>query len=127
MPTFQFKETHSISQRTEESERVLQKFPERVPLIVERAESCSLDDVDKNKFLAPSDLSVGQFIYTIRSRMRLDPTTALFLFVVSDGVSKIPPTSMLLGTLYAENRDEDGFLYILYHSENTFGNNDATR
>lgn len=29
--------------------------------------------------------------------------------------------SALLGTLYKEHKDEDGFLYMAYSGENTFG------
>ena len=119
--SFNFKVTHTLEQRQEESKKILEKFPDRIPIIVEKARNCVLNEIDKNKFLCPSDLTVGQFIYTIRKRMRLPPTTALFIFVVSNGVSKIPATSSMLGTIYAENKDVDQFLYVLYHSESTFG------
>lgn len=29
--------------------------------------------------------------------------------------------SASMGTIYAENKDEDGFLYVAYSGENTFG------
>jgi GABA(A) receptor-associated protein len=35
----------------------------------------------------------------------------------------IPPTAALLSTIFEEHKDEDGFLYITYSGENTFGNN----
>ena len=31
------------------------------------------------------------------------------------------PCSASMGTIYAENKDEDGFLYVAYSGENTFG------
>ena len=31
------------------------------------------------------------------------------------------PTAHLMSTIYEEQKDEDGFLYITYSGENTFG------
>lgn len=31
------------------------------------------------------------------------------------------PTAALMSTIYDEHKDEDGFLYIVYSGENTFG------
>ena len=33
----------------------------------------------------------------------------------------ISPYSAPMGQIYEENKDEDGFLYIAYSGENTFG------
>jgi GABA(A) receptor-associated protein len=42
---------------------------------------------------------------------------ALFLFI--DKV--VPTSSMTMGEIYVEHKDVDGFLYIQYSGENTFG------
>ena len=49
--------------------------------------------------------------------MQLPPKTAMFLFVNGS----VPPTAMLFSNLYENKKDEDGFLYIVYSGENTFG------
>lgn len=46
-------------------------------------------DIDKKKYLVPSDLTCGQFVYVIRKRLKLPAEKAIFLFV--NGV--IPPTA----------------------------------
>ena len=74
--------------------------------------------IDKKKYLVPSDLTVGQFMFVIRKRLKLPPEQAIFLFV--NGT--IPPTAALMNQIYDEHRDVDGFLYITYSGENTFGN-----
>ncbi|KVI09408.1 Autophagy protein Atg8 ubiquitin-like protein [Cynara cardunculus var. scolymus] len=33
----------------------------------------------------------------------------------------LPPTAALMSAIYEENKDEDGFLYMSYSGENTFG------
>lgn len=58
----------------------------------------------------PADLTVGQFVYVIRKRIKLSPEKAIFIFV--DEV--LPPTAALMSSIYDEHKDEDGFLYITY-------------
>lgn len=60
---------------------------------------------------------MGQFIYVIRKRIKLPPERAIFLFVDN----MIPSTSSLMSVVYEVQKDEDGFLYITYSGENTFG------
>ena len=60
---------------------------------------------------------MGQFIFIIRKRVELPAEQAIFLFVNGN----IPPTAALMSIIYNENRAPDGFLYIQYASENTFG------
>lgn len=77
---------------------------------------------------------MGQFVYVIRKRIKLAPEKAIFIFV--DEI--LPPTAALMSAIYEEHkyvhpivpecyhltrnfRDEDGFLYVSYSGENTFG------
>jgi GABA(A) receptor-associated protein len=80
-------------------------------------EKSDIATIDKKKYLVPADLTVGQFVYVIRKRIKLSPEKAIFIFV--DEV--LPPTAALMSSIYAEHKDEDGFLYITYSGENTFG------
>ena len=74
--------------------------------------------MDKKKYLVPSDLTVGQFVYVIRKRVKLSSgERAIFVFVNNAATA----TASLMSTIYEENKDEDGFLYIQYSGENTFG------
>ena len=113
-----FRSMHSEERRRGESARIRTKYPELVPIICERGgDSTSVPDIDKKKFLVPQDLTVGQFAYVIRKRMKLDANKSMFLFV--DGV--LPNGSKLMSHVYDEHKDPDGFLYIKYAGENTFG------
>jgi len=88
-----------------------------VPVICEKADRSDIPDIDKKKYLVPADLTVGQFHYVIRKRIKLAPEKALFLFCSNS----IPPNAALMSTVYEEQKDEDGFLYIQYSGESTFG------
>jgi Autophagy protein Atg8 ubiquitin like len=69
-------------------------------VIVEKAPKARIGDLDKKKYLVPSDLTVGQFYFLIRKRIHLRPEDALFFFVNN----VIPPTSATMGNLYQVGR-----------------------
>jgi hypothetical protein len=73
-------------------------------------EKSDIPIIDKKKYLVPSDLTVGQFCYVIRKRIKLAPEKAIFIFVNE----VLPPTAALMSSIYDEHKDEDGFLYITY-------------
>ncbi|GAB2231582.1 hypothetical protein Droror1_Dr00010591 [Drosera rotundifolia] len=116
-PKGSFKLDFSFEMRKAESARIKEKFPERIPIIVERAERTDIPDIDKKKYLVPADLTVGQFVYVVRKRVKLSADKAIFIFVKNT----LPPTGALLSAIYEEHKDEDGFLYMTYSGENTFG------
>ena len=90
---------------------------------------------------------MGQFVYVVRKRIKLSAEKAIFIFVKNI----LPPTgnnkikhqtsisylcvvlshpnvcfvsaAAMMSAIYEENKDEDGFLYMTYSGENTFGSN----
>ena len=106
-----------FNSRRSEAERVLQKYPDRCPIIVDRLDGSSAPILKKNKYLVPRDLTVGQLIYMIRKYLKVKPEQAIFLFVKET----IPPTSSLVGDVFEKKKDVDGFLYAVYSMENAFG------
>jgi hypothetical protein len=56
------------------------------------------------------DLTVGQFVYVIRKRIKLAPEKAIFIFV--DDI--LPPTAALMSSIYEEHKDEDGKPFISF-------------
>jgi GABA(A) receptor-associated protein len=113
-----FKDQHSFDKRKNEADRIRKKYPDRIPVIAEKAEKSSIPDIDKKKYLVPADLTVGQFVYVIRKRINLQPEKAIFIFVNNNA---IPATAALMSQVYKEQRDKDGFLYVTYSGESTFG------
>ena len=67
--------------------------------------------------MVPSDITIGKFIYEIRKHMKLSEEQAIFLFVNE----ALPPSASLVSQIYKQHQDEDGFLYIQYSGENSFG------
>lgn len=62
-------------------------------------------------------MTVGQFMYVIRRRLKLDASTGFFLYVKNT----IPNSGKSIIELYNEHADDDLFLYLGYSSENIFG------
>lgn len=115
-----FKAQHSPQARLNESSRVKAKYPDRIPIICEKlrgVRNSTMPDIDKSKFLVPTDLTMGQFQYVIRKRIKLSAEKAIFLLVNGN----IPPSSESMSKIYENHKDEDGFLYITYSGENVFG------
>lgn len=114
-----FKTKTPLLTRKDESHRIRVKYPDRIPVIVEKHRSGinQIQDIDKNKYLVPDTITIAQFLFIIRKRIHLPHEKALFFFI--NGT--IPTSSSLITALYDTHKDEDGFLYIQYASENTFG------
>jgi len=113
----EFKKMYNFEQRSTESERIRIKYPDKIPVIVEKSKNSEIMDIDKRKYLVPSELTVGQFVYVIRKRIKIAPEEAIFLFINDT----LPPSSSLISQVYKENKDQDGFLYVVYSGESTFG------
>ena len=112
-----FKESHSHEERLNESSKIMKRYPTRIPIIVEKQYGCKLDNLTKNKYLAPQDMTMSQFLFMVRRRIKLEPSEAIFLMVNRTLVSGSQP----IYKIYEDHKDSDGFLYMIYTSENTFG------
>lgn len=113
---FKFDSEYTFDQRKLEADRIISKYPDRIPIIVEPSTGCKIE-IDKKKYLVPRDLSMGQFLFVIRKRLKLPAEKALFVFV--DGT--IPSSTMVLSELYHHHVTQDGFLKLTFSEENVFG------
>ncbi|NBO72108.1 hypothetical protein EBV26_16755, partial [bacterium] len=105
-------------ERIKKSQVILEKYPDRVPVIIQPSKTDrDLYPIDKSKYITPRDLTLMQLQQIIRKRIRFPPEKALFMFVNN----KLYPITSLVGTIYDENKESDGFLYVTYCQENTFG------
>jgi len=105
-------------ERVKKSQLILEKYPDRVPLIIQPSKN-DRDSypIDKSKYITPRDLTLLQLQQIIRRRIRFPAEKALFMFINN----KIYPITSIIGQVYDSNKDSDGFLYITYCQENTFG------
>ncbi|KAJ4721911.1 Autophagy-related protein [Melia azedarach] len=112
-----FKQGLTFDERLEESKAIIAKYPDRAPVVIERYSRTDLPEMEKTKYLVPRDMSMGQFIHILSSRLHLSPGKALFVFVNNT----LPQTASRMDSIYESFKDDDGFLYMCYSSEKTFG------
>lgn len=113
----EYKQKVPFDIRITEAKRIRCKYPTRVPVIVFNQDK-NIPTLDKNKYLVPNDLTMGQFIYIIRKRIKLKSEKALFIMTEN---GSLPPTSATMFELYTEYKSEDSFLWFKILGENTFG------
>eukprot|EP00918_Siedleckia_nematoides_P068039 GHVU01148106.1.p1 GENE.GHVU01148106.1~~GHVU01148106.1.p1 ORF type:complete len:142 (-),score=20.85 GHVU01148106.1:496-867(-) len=116
----------SLEKRATEAQRIRKKFPNRIPVICERAARSDLPQIEKRKFLVPMNMLMGEFKYIIYkhinqcSQSRGSPLTheqTIYLFVNNTA----PKAGALIQEVYEQHAADDGFLYIEYSAENTLG------
>ena len=113
----QFKNKKTFDERRRSAESVLKKYPDRVPIICERANT-QAPKLDRNKYLVPQDITMGEFMFIIRKRMKLSSEESIYMFVGNDSLA---PVSHTMGMIYNSHKDDDQFLYVKYSGESTFG------
>ena len=118
MTGFTFDKKYSFKVRREEADRVLAKYPDRVPIIVEKDPSSTVVDIDKHKYLVPQHLTMGQFLHIIRKRTKIPPAQAIFMFINGN---TLPISAESVGDVYERHKGEDNYLRMTYSGENTFG------
>ena len=113
-----YKDRVPFQDRKTVSDRIINEHPNRIPVIAECCEALQRDHpLPKNKFAVPYDLTLAQFMFVIRKNMALKPEFALFAFINN----RLHPTSALMGTIYADEKTDDGFMYVEIFQESTFG------
>merc|ERR550525_259554 len=116
-------EAGSFEKRQEEARRIIKKYPDCIPVIVERAPRSDLPDIEKKKFLVPRTMLVGEFKFIIHKHLNMSGTPVLsseqtiYLFVNHTS----PKTGALMSEVYDQQKSNDEFLYLTYSAENTLG------
>lgn len=112
-----FKKAQSFDTRKATAKRMLDKYPDRVPVVIEKAQGSKAKELPNNRYMIPQDFTMAQFLSTLRKRIKLSEDQAIFLYTENG----IPPSSQSISQIYYEQVDPDGFLYMSYASESTFG------
>lgn len=114
-----FQDKYPFDKRHEQSLCIRSKYPDKLPIIIEKLKNIKshVNDIPKSKFLIPEDLVVSQLMCIIRRYLQLSSGESIYLF--SNDIFISPAESIY--TIYNKYKDTDGFLYIFYTTENTFG------
>jgi GABA(A) receptor-associated protein len=115
--THSYHKNRDLETRKKESSRMKIKYPDRIPVIMEKLSSSTITSLPYYKFLVPNTITISELIYVLRKKIKLKPSEAIFFFIDNT----LPSTSSTISLLYNEYQDPDGFLYITFTNENTFG------
>uniref|UniRef100_A0A663DM77 Microtubule associated protein 1 light chain 3 gamma n=1 Tax=Aquila chrysaetos chrysaetos TaxID=223781 RepID=A0A663DM77_AQUCH len=92
-------------------------------VVVERYQKeKTLPPLNRTKFLVSQDLPLSQFAVTLRTRLCLTSSQTFYLLVNNKG---LPNMAVTMQELYRDNKDEDGFLYLTYASQEMFGSSSS--
>lgn len=115
---YEFKMTHTFEKRKAESLKLREKYPSQYPIIVEKSDTTLLPSIEKKKYLLIGDLTIGQFMLIIRKQLKIDSSHAIFILVDN---AVIPTSGDTIEDIYSKHADKDGYLYMTYSAEQTFG------
>jgi len=106
-----------LEKKQKEINNLKLKYPNRIPVIVYTSNSNN-PPISKSKFLVESSMSMANFMAVLKNYIKIDKSDAIFLFTEKN---TLIPNSWQISDVYYTSKNEDGFLYIEYCLENTFG------
>ena len=104
------------------SYNLIKNYPDCVPVIIRKSLNDKiLQDIDKERYLIPKNLKVSEIYLIIRKKITIDSKHAIFIFVKSHLGDVLVPVGSNVLEIYDLYKNDDGILYIIYTTENTFG------
>lgn len=99
-------------------DQIIRKYPDKVLIYI------YLENIDtklpKEKFLAPKDITFGEFCMNIKKYISLNSKESLTYFI-GEQSSTIPRMNENINYLYQKYKSDNGILYVSVSKENTFG------
>lgn len=113
-------QNQSIEKNKKIAMSLINQYEDRVPVIVEKEIDSKLPELEKKKYLVPYNMTIGALIMVIRRKIKLENYQSLFISTKEQNYS--PPSNCTMAELYQKYQSPDKFLYLVYKSENAFGN-----
>jgi GABA(A) receptor-associated protein len=114
-----FFSTNTFEKRKSISDKIITDYSGYVPIIVGRAEIVTTPLIKKHKYVVSREMSFGNFIIQLKSNMEnFNEKTNIFVFFPDN---TLVPINEKISYLYDKYKNNDGFLYITYSVESTFG------
>jgi len=120
-----FRQRYTLENRKRISDSILSKYPDKVPVIIERCRNGP--EIDKCKILVPKEITIGEFLRKNKKFFSNHDDSGKTLFAIISVKGKysqevVPSINEYFCTIYNKYKCEDGFLYLMLVFENCFGN-----
>ena len=115
---FQFKKEKTFNDRKSEHAQIMEDHPNKIAIICEKVPQSKIKGIDKTKYLVDGNLTIPQFVSTIRKKLEMGNIEAIF-FLVNGKIAL--NGNMTMNEVYKKYKDKDGFLYIAYAAEEIWG------
>lgn len=90
-------------------------------IVLPSEKQAGLFRIENPKYLFPIEFDIARVLFVIRQRLTINQKEALILFACKGAQVKMLDKSATLRDVLEKFRDEDGFLYLVYATENVYG------
>ncbi len=110
----------SLEDRKKRSNSLLLKYPDKIPVILEKSiKDKYLPKMDKTKLLVADNMTVSTILQLIKKNLKITESTSIYIMVTNKDI--MLSGSQTIISVYKDHKNEDGFLYLEYCTENVFG------
>ncbi len=109
-----------LERRLNTYENIKNKYPNKIPVIIEFEKKEIFKNITKTKFLVEDSYTLSKLMYNIRSNFKLDKSMSLFCLV--NGQILCNMSDMVLNLVQKYGDNDDHFLKLYVMTENVFGN-----
>ena len=114
-----YKNTVPLLKRHSDSKKVLNKYPNYIPVIIDRCDELS-KKITKQKYLVPKELTCTHLLTIIRNNIKDKIYCNKSIFIFCNNILVMPHDQ--IEYLYQKYYDkEDNYLYLYLAYENAFG------
>jgi len=123
--TVSYLNSTSIEERISESNRILAKFPNSIPVIIESKSEEVYKKLKKNKYLVPRNVSASYLLAAVRKHLEIDSSKAIFMYCGdniicgTEIIDELYKDYIIKKKLFGNNTEK--FFYVYISVENTFG------
>ncbi len=109
--TYEHKMMYHFDKRIKESKYLIEKYPGKIPVIVEKSDRLNIPDISKHKYLFNRNVKFGSVMVKIRKILGVSSSTEVY-FSVNNNI--IPKTYYIMNDIYEKYKDKDKYLYLTY-------------
>lgn len=112
-----FKSIKSFSERSSLSSKLRAAHPDRYPIIFQR-KSTHDPELSQVKYLVPGFITLASLYSKVLPNIKFHSPNDTLIFFINGSMLN---NSSLISSIYDNYSNDDGFLYITYATESTFG------